>query len=181
MEPGIWAFRLPVIVRAVRWWCSGQCESERCSVVSNVLQPRGHSPWTSLGQNIGVGSLSLLQGIFQGKGSNPGLLHCRWILYQLSHQRSPRILEWGAYPFSSGSSQLRNQTGVSCMAGRFFTNRSMDCWNTVVIRLSFSMVLLFLGIPGSSPFYLPCRTAVHLHLQIRSVPLCTHPFPSDSP
>ena len=55
-------------------------------------------------------------------GLNPGLLHCRWILYQLSHQRSPRILEWIAYPFSSGSSQPRNQTGVSYIAGGFCTN-----------------------------------------------------------
>ena len=38
-------------------------------------------------------------------GLNPGILHCRWILYQLSHKGSPRILEWVAYPFSSGSSQ----------------------------------------------------------------------------
>ena len=45
-------------------------------------------------QNTGVGSLSLLQGIFPTQGSNPGLLHCRQILYQLSHQGSPRILEW---------------------------------------------------------------------------------------
>ena len=44
-------------------------------------------------------SLSLLQGIFPSQGSNPGLPHCRKILYQLSHQRSPRILEWIAYPF----------------------------------------------------------------------------------
>ena len=69
-----------------------------------------------------VGSLSLLQRIFLTQGSNPGLPHCRWILYQLSHKRSPRILEWVAYPFSSGSSQPRNQTGVSCIADRFFTN-----------------------------------------------------------
>ena len=46
--------------------------------------------------------------------SNPGLPHCRQILYQLSHQGSSRILEWVAYPFSSGSSQPRNQTRVSC-------------------------------------------------------------------
>ena len=46
--------------------------------------------------------------IFPTQGSNPGLLHCRRILYQLSHQGSPRILEWAAYPFSSGSSQPRN-------------------------------------------------------------------------
>ena len=73
-------------------------------------------------KNTGVGSLSLLQRIFLTQGSNPGLPHCRWILYQLSHKRSPRILEWVAYPFSSGSSQPRNQTGVSCIADRFFTN-----------------------------------------------------------
>ena len=69
-----------------------------------------------------MGSLSLLQGIFPSQGSNPGLLHCRWILYQLSHQRSPRRLEWVAYPFFRGSSLPRNQTRVSCIAGRFFTS-----------------------------------------------------------
>ena len=46
-----------------------------------------------------MGSLSLLQGIFPTQGSNPGLPHCRWILYQLCHNGSPRILEWVAYPF----------------------------------------------------------------------------------
>ena len=80
------------------------------------------SPWNSLGQNPGVGSLSCLQGIFPTQWSNPGLPHCRQIPYQLSHKESPRILEWVAYPFSSGSSWSRNQTGVSCIAGGFFTN-----------------------------------------------------------
>ena len=70
----------------------------------------------------GVGSCSILQGIFPTQGLNPGLSHCRQILYQLSHQESPRILEWVAYPFSSGSSQSRNRTGVSCIAGGFFTS-----------------------------------------------------------
>ena len=80
-------------------------ESESCSVMSDSLQPHGlHSPWNSPGQNTGVDSHSLLQGIFPTQGSNPGLLHCRWILYQLSHQGSPRILDWVAYPFSSRSS-----------------------------------------------------------------------------
>ena len=45
-------------------------------------------PWDSPGQNTGVGSCSLLQGIFPTQGSNPGLQHCRQILYQLSHQGS---------------------------------------------------------------------------------------------
>ena len=100
-----------------------ESESQCCSVVSNSLWPHGlYGPWNSPGQNTGVGSLSLLQGIFPTQGSNPDLPHCRGILYQLSHQGNPRILEWVAYPFSSGSSQPRNQTRVSCIAGRFFTN-----------------------------------------------------------
>ena len=45
-----------------------------------------YCPWNSPGQNTGVRSLSLLQGIFPTQGSNPALLHCRWILHQLSHQ-----------------------------------------------------------------------------------------------
>ena len=99
-----------------------ESESESHSVVSDSLWLRGlYSSWNSLGQNTGVGSLSLLQGLFPTQGSNPGLPHCRQILYHLSHQESPRILEWVAYPFSRGPSQPRNGTGVSCTAGRFFT------------------------------------------------------------
>ena len=45
-------------------------------------------PWNSPGQNTGVGSCSLLQGIFPTQGLNPGLPHCRQIFYQLSHQES---------------------------------------------------------------------------------------------
>ena len=78
-------------------------------------------PGNSPHQNTGVGSLSLLQRIFPTQGSNPRLPHCRRILYQLSHKESPGILEWVAYPFSNRSSWSRNQTGVSCIAGRFFT------------------------------------------------------------
>ena len=60
--------------------------------------------WNSPGQNTEVGSLSLLQGILPTQGSNPGLPHYRWILYQLSHKGNPRTLEWVAYPFSKGCS-----------------------------------------------------------------------------
>ena len=75
-----------------------------------------------LGQNTGVGSLFLLQGISLTQGSNSGLLNCRWILYQLNQKGSPRILEWVAYHFSSVSSRPKNWTRVSCIAGGFFTN-----------------------------------------------------------
>ena len=65
-------------------------ESENHSIVSDSLQPHGlYSPRNSPGQITGEGSLSLLQGIFPTQGLNPGLPHCRWILYQLSHQGSP--------------------------------------------------------------------------------------------
>ena len=98
-------------------------ESESHSVVSNSLWPHGlYNPWNSPGQNTGVGSLPFIQGLFPTQGSNPGLPHCRWILYQLSYKGSPRVLEWVAYPFSSGSSQPRNWTRVSCIKGGFFTN-----------------------------------------------------------
>ena len=67
-------------------------ESEGCSVVSDSLWPHGlYNPWNSPGQNTGVGSLSLLQGIFQTQGLNPGLRHHRQILYQLNHKGSPKI------------------------------------------------------------------------------------------
>ena len=88
------------------------------SIYSHVWLFGLYSLWNSPSQNTGVGSLSLLQGIFPTQGLNPGLPHCRWILYQLSHQGSPRIQEWVAYPFSRGSSQPRNRTRISCIAGR---------------------------------------------------------------
>ena len=57
--------------------------------MSDSLQPHGlYSPWRSPGQNTGVGSHSLLQGIFATQGLNPGLPHCRQILYQLSQEGS---------------------------------------------------------------------------------------------
>ena len=78
----------------------------------------GDSP----GKNTGVGCHALLQGIFLTQVSNPDLPHYKQILYHLSHQGRPRILEWIAYPFSGGSSQPKDRTGVSCIAGRFFTS-----------------------------------------------------------
>ena len=68
------------------------------------------TPWTAHHQDplsrqeYWSGFHALLQGIFPTQGSNPGLQHCRQILYQLGHQGSPRILEWVVYSFSRGSS-----------------------------------------------------------------------------
>ena len=64
-------------------------KSESRSVMSNSFDPMDFSsPWNSLGQNTGVGSFSLLQGIFPIQVSNPGVLHCRQILFQLSQRVS---------------------------------------------------------------------------------------------
>ena len=60
-------------------------ESESRSVLSDSLSPHGLY-MDSPSQNTGVGSLSLLQGIFPTQGLNSGLQHCRWILYQLSYR-----------------------------------------------------------------------------------------------
>ena len=61
-------------------------------------------------------AIPLLQGIFPTQGLNPGLPHCRQILYQLSHKGSPKILEWVAYPFFRGMSptQESNQGLLNC-------------------------------------------------------------------
>ena len=123
-----------------------------------------YSSWNSPGQNTGVGSLSLLQWIFPTQGMNPGLLHCRHILYQLRQKGIPRtlewvkmevkvaqlcptlcdpitvlrilqarILEWVAFPFSRGSSQLGDWTQVSWIACRFFTSwatrEALEYWS----------------------------------------------------
>ena len=80
------------------------------------------TPWNSPGQNTGVGSLSLLQGIFPTQESNPGLALQADSLPAEPPGKPKKRLEWVAYPFSSRSSRPRNWTRVSCIAGRFFTN-----------------------------------------------------------
>ena len=108
---------------------SGECCAvHSCSVLSGSLCPHGLQPsrllcpWGFSSKNTGLGCHALLQGIFLTQGLNPGLLHCRQILYCLNHQGSPRILEGVAYPFSGGFSWPRNRTDVSCNAGGFFTS-----------------------------------------------------------
>ena len=82
--------------------------TQSCLMLCNPMDsslPGSSVHGDSPGKNTEVGCHALLQGIFPTQGSNPGLPHCRQILYCLSHQGSPRILEWVAYPFSRGSSR----------------------------------------------------------------------------
>ena len=118
------------ILRLVIWFLMVQYDSlfysvcdQSCPIFCNPMD--GSLPGSSVhkdspDKNTRVGCLALLYGIFLTQGSYPGLPKCRQILYQLSYQGCPRILEWVAYPFSRGSSRPRNQTGVSCIAGKFF-------------------------------------------------------------
>ena len=78
--------------------CPTLCDPMHCSPPGSSVH--GDSP----GRNTGVGYHALLQGVFPTQGSNPSLSRCWRIIYHLSHQGSPRLLEWVAYPFSRGSS-----------------------------------------------------------------------------
>ena len=84
-----------------------ESESKSCSVVFDSSWPHGlYCPWNSAGQNTGVGSLSLLQGIFPTQGLNPCFPHCRQILYQLSYKGSSFITEPSIYCDYFSSSAL---------------------------------------------------------------------------
>ena len=63
--------------------------SQLCPTLMDWSPPDASVHGDSPGKNTGVGCHALLQGIFPTQGSNPGLPHCRWILYCLSHQGSP--------------------------------------------------------------------------------------------
>ena len=89
--------KLSAILCLVTQSCLTLCDPMDCST------PGSSVDGDSSGKNTGVGAHALLQGSFSTQGSNPGLPHCRQILYQwLSHQGSPQILGWAAYPFSRG-------------------------------------------------------------------------------
>ena len=116
-----------------------ESKSESPSIMSDSLRPLGlYSPWNSLGQSTEVGSLSLLQVVLPTQGSNPCLLHCRWILYQLSHKGSPNesesvsVLSDSLQPHGLYSpwNSLGQNTGVgsvSLLQGIFPTQRSNPC------------------------------------------------------
>ena len=82
-----------------------------CSVLSDSLQL--YSPWNSLGQNTGVGSLPLLQRIFPTQESNQGLLHCRQILYQLSYEGNLINIEMIRDPINNQLAMLRKKTKLN--------------------------------------------------------------------
>ena len=123
-----WVYLLPYVQTILRFCNHGTPQYIRavlstlchvCACLVNQSCLTLVNPWTvglpgssvhgdSPGKNTGVGCHALLQGIFPTQGLNSGLLHCGQILYCLSHQGSPRILEWVAYPFFRKTSGPRN-------------------------------------------------------------------------
>ena len=97
------------------------CELKtKVSVPFGIRAPWGpvkwiYRPWSSPGQNTGVGSLSLLQGIFPTQGSNPDLPHCRRIPYQLSHKGSPWCLQGEQLLMWSQRSEPLVKRAVLCL------------------------------------------------------------------
>ena len=127
-----------------------------------LCDPMDCSPWNSPGQNTGMGSLSLLQGISPTQRLNPGLQHCRQILYQLSHREKARILEWIAYPFSSRFLTQESNQGLLALQA---DSLPIELWgkpnicNTIII---FNIINSWSSIPL---YILPCFITFYFILE----------------
>ena len=99
-----------------------------CSVVSHSLRPHGLylarflCSWGFSRQGYWSGLPCPPPGDLPNPGIEPRSPTLQVDLYCLNHWESPRTLEWVAYPFSRGMFWPRSQTGVSCIASRFFTS-----------------------------------------------------------
>ena len=150
------------------------CCAVSCPTLCDPMDwsPPGSSvPGDSPGKNTGVGCYALLQGIFPTLGLNSGLPHCKWILYQLSHQGSPWILQWVACLFSRGTSWPRNWTSVSCIAGGFFISWAVNlsfmflyCCSLVTKSCLTLCDLMDCNTPVSSVLHYPLEfPQIHVH------------------
>ena len=146
-----WAYSLPQAVWCLMaHLCPTLWDPMRCSLPGSLVH--GDSP----GKDTGVGCHALFQGFVPTQKWNPG--HCRQILYGLSHQESPRVLECVLYPFDKESSWPRNWTRVSCIASRFFTRWATKealfvAWESVIgmdSRVKFTRIINLDKLPLSS-------------------------------
>ena len=114
--------------------------------MSDSSRPQGlYSPWHSPGQNSGAGNLSLLQGIFPTQGSNPGLPHCRRILYQSN----------GLYRIGVEKSSAYSDSFASCL----FPQWKSIFPQTRLVRLKYTARLFLIAIVKSVYYrkYLSCE------------------------
>ena len=138
--------------------CPTLCDPKGCST------PGSSVSGDSAGKNTGVGCHALLQGFFPTQGSNPGLLHCRQILYQLSHQGSPRIMECVVYSFSRGSSQEKNQGLLHCR--QILYQLSHQGSPTYTYKYIYTYTYIY-----THSFFLSCFSIVVYH-RILNIVLC---------
>ena len=162
------------------FFLGGPCES--CSVVSDSLRPHGlYSPWNSPSQNTGVGSLSLLQGIFPIQGSNPRLLHCRQILYQLSHHGIPKLqlFPWGPWVYAKFCSASQYYT--CCSWNQLTSGKiSSPLWPCLQSGIWAQQFLTALDSSHLSWFKLPFLFEVLIYLPFFPKG-CVSPAPSKEP
>ena len=141
--------------------CPTLCDPVDCSLPSSSVH--AYSP----SKNNELVCQALLQGIFPTQGSNPGLPHCRWVFYRLSHQWSLWILEWVTYLFSRGSSWPKNLTKVSYIAVWFFSS-----WSSAYLRLLVSLpAVLIPACDSSSPAFHMMSSAYKLNKQDDNIQL----------
>ena len=150
----------PVYLIGLYWWNKVVhveqvlSESESCSVVSDSLRPHGlYSPWNSLGQNTGAGSLSLLQGIFPTQAIEPRSPALQADSLPAESQGKPKNTGVGSLSLlQQVPSWPSNRTRVSCIVGRFFTSGAIQealtknfevnlknvlkCWKIIFISLT---------------------------------------------
>ena len=124
-----------------------------------IVAPRLLCAWDSPGKNTGVGCHFLLQGSFATQEWNPGLLHCRWVLYQLSYKGScisPPLL---TYALNSFSYDLSQTSSLSIMCIR----RSQSKW-----QLHSSIFLMPSINLGSILLHIPCLIQQQILLPLPS-------------
>ena len=120
--------------------------------MSDSLWSQGlYSPWNSPGQNTGVGSLSLLQRIFPTQGSDSGLPHCRWILYQLSHKGGDQDF-WQSHPH-----QCNNDSRVKMNLRQALITASPG-WRLVELQGCFPLACVALKGPAGSQTFAQAQT-----------------------
>ena len=126
------------------------------------VQPRGLwptrllCPWDSLGKNIGVGSHSLLQGIFLTQGLNPGLSHCRQILYSLSHQGLQNGGNGASHSWKTCCTLWHLGSFPACLAQLWFSVLSKPTANKAWLS-SFHLPTLVRSLPSSSLLHLSSK------------------------
>ena len=155
------------------------CYAESCPTRCNPMDwspPCSSVHGNSPGKNSGVCCHALVQGIFPTQGLNPGLPHCWRILYCLSHQGNPRILEWVIYPLLQGNNSPGIEPGsFALQADSLIAELPGKPKRPVGVYINPPKRWLlpgFLRLPrkvnlvtGTSPFCLPCQeTLLHKKL-----------------